>query len=71
MQKELIKRDIFELVSAAALSVEFAVGAIYKQSAGAAAAVQNLLCSDVTLLLNDEKMLNHILCTQFPQNSET
>ena len=31
------------LVSAAALSVEFDVEAIYKQSAGAAAAVQNLL----------------------------
>ena len=44
MQKELIKRDIFVLVSAAALSVEFAVGAIYKESAGAAVAVQNLLC---------------------------
>ena len=27
--------------------------------------------SDVTLLLNDKKMLNHILCTQYPKNLET
>ena len=37
------------LVSAAGLSVEFGVGAIYKQSAGAAAAVQNLLCWGIHL----------------------
>ena len=40
---------LFVLVSAAALSVEFDVGAIYKQSAGTAAAVQNLLCTDLLL----------------------
>ncbi len=38
----LLFNFIIVLVSAAA--VEFGVGAIYKQSAGAAAAEQNLLC---------------------------
>ena len=51
------------LVSAAALSVEFDVEAIYKQTAGAAAAVQNLLCPApsalrfCTFILIDEAIL--------------